>query len=162
MTARQNKAAVEDSLGSLDGGDQVASTTDPYETGAVSEDGTIAYSTITYTADAVDLTEPTKSALENPASQSREAGLTVEIGGSALDAEEEPGGTTELIGVAVAAVVLVDRPRVAGRGRIVAADRHRGRGRRLRLRRHAIARSNGARAAPCGANAAPPIHIGYA
>ncbi|MFF1682257.1 MMPL family transporter [Streptomyces sp. NPDC058256] len=107
VTARENKAVVEDTLGSLDGGDQVASTADPYETGTVSEDGTIAYSTITYTADAVDLTEPTKSALEDAASQARDAGLTVEIGGSALDSEEEPGGTTELIGVAVAAVVLV-------------------------------------------------------
>ncbi|KAK1185511.1 MMPL family transporter [Streptomyces sp. NBS 14/10] len=107
VTARENKAAVEDTLGSLDGGAQVASTTDPYETGAVSEDGTIAYSTITYTADAVDLAEPTKSALEDAASQARDAGLTVEIGGSALDSEEEPGGTTEIIGVAVAAVVLV-------------------------------------------------------
>ncbi|WP_049574742.1 MMPL family transporter [Streptomyces sp. SBT349] len=107
VTAGENEAAVADALGSLDGGDQVASTTDPYETGAVSEDGTIAYSTITYTADAVDLTEPTKSALEDAAGQAREAGLTVEIGGSALDSEEEPGGTTELIGVAVAAVVLV-------------------------------------------------------
>ncbi|MGP4047757.1 MMPL family transporter [Streptomyces sp. 2A115] len=107
VTAREHKAAVEDTLGSLDGGDQVASTTDPYETGAVSEDGTIAYSTITYTADAVDLTAPTKSALEDAASQARDAGLTVEIGGSALDSEEAPGGTTELIGVAVAAVVLV-------------------------------------------------------
>ncbi|MFI9758017.1 MMPL family transporter [Streptomyces sp. NPDC051963] len=107
VTARENRAAVEDTLGSLDGGDQVASTTDPYETGAVSEDGTIAYSTITYTADAVDLTEPTKSALEDAASKARDTGLTVEIGGSALDAEEEPGGTTEIIGVAVAAVVLV-------------------------------------------------------
>ncbi|WP_128375198.1 MMPL family transporter [Streptomyces cavernae] len=107
VTARENKAAVEDMLGSLDGGDQVSSTTDPFETGAVSEDGTIAYSTITYTADAVDLTEPTKSALEDAASQARDAGLTVEIGGSALDAEEALGGTTEIIGVAVAAVVLV-------------------------------------------------------
>ncbi|WP_275561506.1 MMPL family transporter [Streptomyces sp. 5-6(2022)] len=107
VTARENKAAVEDTLGSLDGGDQVASTTDPYETCAVSEDGTIAYSTITYTADAVDLTESTKSALEDAASQARDAGLTVEVGGSALDSEEEPGGTTEIIGVAVAAVVLV-------------------------------------------------------
>ncbi|MEU0212571.1 MMPL family transporter [Streptomyces canus] len=107
VTARENKAAVEDALGSLDGGGQVASTTDPYTTDAVSEDGTIAYSTITYTADAVDLTEPTKSALEDAANQARDAGLTVEIGGSALDAEEELGGTTELIGVAVAAVVLV-------------------------------------------------------
>ncbi|GAA2327469.1 hypothetical protein GCM10010246_06660 [Streptomyces cuspidosporus] len=107
VTARENKAAVEDALGSLDGGGQVASTTDPYETGAVSEDGTIAYSTITYTADAVDLTEATKSALEDAARHARDAGLTVEIGGSALDSEEEPGGTTEIIGVVVAAVVLV-------------------------------------------------------
>ncbi|MGP3940694.1 MMPL family transporter [Streptomyces sp. 6N106] len=107
VTARENKAAVQDTLGSLDGGDQVASTTDPYESGAVSEDGTIAYSTITYTEGAVDLTESTKSALEDAANQARDAGLTVEIGGSALDVEEEPGGTTELIGVAVAAVVLV-------------------------------------------------------
>ncbi|MES4904220.1 MULTISPECIES: MMPL family transporter [unclassified Streptomyces] len=107
VTARENKAAVEDTLGSLDGGDQVASTTDPYETGAVSEDGTIAYSTITYTADAVDLNESTKSALEDAANQARDAGLTVEIGGSALDSEVSPGGTTEIIGVVVAAVVLV-------------------------------------------------------
>ncbi|MFE6489686.1 MMPL family transporter, partial [Streptomyces sp. NPDC057757] len=107
ITARENKVVVRDTLGSLNGGDQVASTTDPYETGAVSGDGTIAYSTITYSANAVDLAEPTKSALEDAAGRARDAGLTVEIGGSALDAEVEPGGTTELIGVVVAAVVLV-------------------------------------------------------
>ncbi|QCX74060.1 Membrane protein YdfJ [Streptomyces sp. YIM 121038] len=107
MTAEENKAAVAEALGLLDGGDQVASATDPYKTGAVSKDRTIAYSTITYTADAVDLTGPTKSALEGAASQARDAGLTVEIGGSALASEESPGGTTEVVGVAVAAVVLV-------------------------------------------------------
>ncbi|MCG0285573.1 MMPL family transporter [Streptomyces sp. PSAA01] len=107
VTAEENRAAVQDTLGSLDGGDQVASTTDPFEDGAVSEDGTIAYSMITYTEGAVDLTASTKSALEDAANQARDAGLTVEVGGSALDSEEEPGGTTELIGVAVAAVVLV-------------------------------------------------------
>ncbi|MDH6612339.1 RND superfamily putative drug exporter [Streptomyces sp. SAI-208] len=107
VTAGRNKAAVADALGSLDRGEQVASATDPYTTGAVSKDGTIAYSTILYTADAVDLTASTKSALEDAAGRARDAGLTVEIGGSALDAEEELGGTTEMIGVAVAAVVLV-------------------------------------------------------
>ncbi|MEU5994961.1 MMPL family transporter [Spirillospora sp. NPDC047418] len=107
VTARENRAAVENALGTLDGGDQIASATDPYETGAVSDDGTIAYSTITYTADAVDLTASAKSALEDAAGQARDAGLTVEVGGSALDTDEAPGGTTELIGVAVAAVVLV-------------------------------------------------------
>ncbi len=107
VTAEENKAAVEETLGSLEGGSQVASVADPYESGTVSEDGTIAFSTITYTADVIDLTEATKSALEDAAEQARTAGLTVEIGGSALDSDEAPGGTTELIGVAVAAVVLV-------------------------------------------------------
>jgi RND superfamily putative drug exporter len=107
ITAEENKAAVEEALGSLDGGTQFASATDPFTTGAVSEDGTIAYSTVTYTADAVDLTDATKDALQDAAGDAREAGLTVETGGSALDSEEEPGGTTELVGVAVAAVVLV-------------------------------------------------------
>ncbi|MFD0684526.1 MMPL family transporter [Actinomadura fibrosa] len=107
VTAGPNRAAVERALGSLDGGGQVASVTDPYEDGAVSRDGTIAYSTIAYSADAVDLTAPAKSALEDAAATARDAGLTVEIGGSALDAEEAPGGTTEIIGVVVAAVVLI-------------------------------------------------------
>ncbi|NGO68613.1 MMPL family transporter [Streptomyces boncukensis] len=107
VTAKEHKAAVEKTLNSLDGGDQVESATDPYKTDAVSKDGTIAYSTVTYTADAVDLEDSTKSALEGAADKARDAGLTVEIGGSALDTEEEPGGTTEIIGVAVAAVVLV-------------------------------------------------------
>ncbi|RKN40343.1 MMPL family transporter [Streptomyces hoynatensis] len=107
VTAGEPRAAVEEALGSLEGGDQVASIDDPFAAGAVSEDGTIAYATVTYTADAVDLGEPAKSALQNAADQAREAGLTVEIGGSALDAEVSPGGTTELVGVAVAAVVLV-------------------------------------------------------
>ncbi|TDC55732.1 MMPL family transporter [Actinomadura sp. KC345] len=107
VTAGENRTAVERTLAALGGGGQVASATDPYETGAVSGDGTIAYSTITYTAEAVDLTQPAKSALQNAAGQARDAGLTVEIGGSALDSEEAPGGTTEIIGVGVAAVVLV-------------------------------------------------------
>ncbi|MFD9908526.1 MMPL family transporter [Streptomyces sp. NPDC059063] len=107
VTAGAYKAAVEDALRSLDGGGQLASATDPYETGAVSEDGTIAYATLTYTADADDLTGPTKSALEDAAREAGDEGLTVEIGGSALEAEESPGGTTEIVGVAVAAVVLV-------------------------------------------------------
>ncbi|MCU1418926.1 MAG: rane transport protein, partial [Mycetocola sp.] len=107
MTSTQNKEAVYAALGSVGGGGQVAEAMDPFETGAVSEDGTVAYSTITYTEAAVDLTGATKSALEEAADRASDAGLTVEIGGSALDAEVSPGGTTEMIGVAIAAVVLV-------------------------------------------------------
>ncbi|WP_245938250.1 MMPL family transporter [Williamsia limnetica] len=107
MTATENRAAVEETLGVLEGGDQVASVTDPFETDAVSDDDTIAYSTVTYNVGAVDLTAPAKSALEYAADQARDAGLTVEIGGSALESEVSPGGTTEIIGIAVAAVVLI-------------------------------------------------------
>jgi len=107
ITATEQKAAVRDTLSALDGGDQIASVSDPFEDGAVSEDGTIAYSTVTYTTGAVELTESTKSALGDAADQARDAGLTAEIGGDALDAEVEPGGTSELIGVVVASVVLV-------------------------------------------------------
>ncbi|WP_367124276.1 MMPL family transporter [Streptomyces phytohabitans] len=107
VTAGEHRAAVRGALGSLEGGGQVASVTDPYETDAVSADGTVAYSTVTYDADTADLTAPTKSALERAAERARDTGLTAEVGGSALDVEEEPGGTTEIVGVAVAAVVLV-------------------------------------------------------
>jgi len=107
VTATDNKAAIEDAIGSLADGKQVAEATDPFETDAISDDGTIAYSTITYTETAVDLTGSTKTALADAAAQAEAAGLTAEIGGSALDAEVSPGGTTEMIGVAIAAVVLI-------------------------------------------------------
>ncbi|SOD63437.1 putative drug exporter of the RND superfamily [Streptomyces zhaozhouensis] len=107
VTAAEHRAVVEETLDALGAGEQVASTTDPYTTGAVSEDGTIAYSTVAYDVDALDLTDASRNALGEAADRAGEAGLTVEVGGSALDSEEEPGGTTEIIGVAVAAVVLV-------------------------------------------------------
>ncbi|MDO9457083.1 MMPL family transporter [Nocardioides sp.] len=107
VTSAANQAAVEDAIASLEGGAQVGNAMDPFEAGAVSEDGTIAYSTITYTESAVDLTDATRTALEDAAGRARDAGLTVAIGGEALDAEVSPGGTTEMIGVAIAAVVLV-------------------------------------------------------
>jgi len=107
ITAPANQAVVEEVLGSLRDGDQVAEVMDPFADGAVSADGTIAYSAISYTEATTDLSGATKRALEDSAAEGRDAGLTVEVGGSALDAEESLGGTTEMIGVAVAAVVLI-------------------------------------------------------
>lgn len=107
LTTAENRAVVDDALGSLSGGAQVGSISDPFADGTVSDDGTIAFSTIAYDSEVADLEEGTKSALEDAAEQARDAGLTVEVGGSALDAEVALGGTTELVGVAVAAVVLV-------------------------------------------------------
>ncbi|WP_217144402.1 MMPL family transporter [Streptomyces sp. AC627_RSS907] len=106
MTDAGNKAAVEKTVGELADGSEVASVADPYTGDAVSKDGTIAYASVKYDVSGMELEESTKDALEDAAQQARDAGLTVEIGGDALQAVPETGAT-EIIGIAVAAVVLV-------------------------------------------------------
>ncbi|WP_369178565.1 MMPL family transporter [Streptomyces mutabilis] len=106
MTDPDNKAAVEKTVADLDDGSEVASVADPYTGNAVSKDGTIAYASVKYDVSGMELEDSTKDALEDAAQQARDAGLTVEIGGDALQAVPHTG-TTEIIGIAVAAVVLV-------------------------------------------------------
>ncbi|MGW2105475.1 MMPL family transporter [Streptomyces sp. NPDC001948] len=108
VTAGPNKAAIERIVADVAGGDQVKGALDPFKmAGAVSKDGTTAYSTVSYDVQSIDLTDATTKALEDAAEKGRDAGLTVELGGSALVPEGELGGTTELVGVAAAAVVLL-------------------------------------------------------
>ncbi|MEU0627273.1 MMPL family transporter [Streptomyces sp. NPDC005989] len=108
VTAGPNKAAIEEIVADVAGGDQVKGALDPFTmAGAVSKDGTTAYSTVSYDVQSIDLTDATTKALEDAAEKGRDAGLTVELGGSALVPEGELGGTTELVGVAAAAVVLL-------------------------------------------------------
>ncbi|MFL9658169.1 MMPL family transporter [Streptomyces sp. PB17] len=106
MTDAGNKATVEKTVDELADGSEVASVADPYTGDAVSKDGTIAYASVKYDVSGMELEESTKDALEDAAQQARDAGLTVEIGGDALQAVPETGAT-EVIGIAVAAVVLV-------------------------------------------------------
>ncbi|NJP23443.1 MMPL family transporter [Microbispora sp. SCL1-1] len=106
VTARANKAAIEKALGTLEGSAQVDSVSDPFSSGAVSKDGTMAYARINYTVGADDLTQEAKQTLQAAADQARGAGLTVEFGGTALLTQPQTGASTELIGLGVAAVVL--------------------------------------------------------
>ncbi|MFE5598648.1 MMPL family transporter [Streptomyces coelicoflavus] len=106
MTDAGNKATVEKTVDELSDGSEVASVADPYTGNAVSKDGTIAYASVKYDVSGMELEESTKDALEDAAQQARDAGLTVEVGGDALQAVPETGAT-EVIGIAVAAVVLV-------------------------------------------------------
>ncbi|GGS82445.1 MMPL family transporter [Streptomyces griseoviridis] len=106
MTDAGNKAAVLKAVDELGDGSEVASVADPYEGKTVSKDGTIAYTSVKYDVSGMELEESSKDALEDAAQQARDAGLTVEIGGDALQAAPETGAT-EVIGIAVAAVVLV-------------------------------------------------------
>ncbi|MCC8336581.1 MMPL family transporter [Streptomyces sp. R1] len=106
MTDAGNKATVQKTVDELTDGSEVASVADPYTGNAVSKDGTIAYASVKYDVSGMELEESTKDALEDAAQQARDAGLTVEVGGDALQAVPETGAT-EVIGIAVAAVVLV-------------------------------------------------------
>ncbi|MFF7554470.1 MMPL family transporter [Streptomyces olivaceus] len=106
MTDAGNRATVEKTVDDLADGSEVASVADPYQGDAVSKDGTIAYASVKYDVSGMELEESTKDALEEAAQQARDAGLTVEVGGDALQAVPETGAT-EIIGIAVAAVVLV-------------------------------------------------------
>ncbi|MFE5758576.1 MMPL family transporter [Streptomyces massasporeus] len=107
VTAAGNKKAVEKAVAGLGDGTQVASAVDPFRAGTVSQDGTTAFATVTYKVGANDLTDASRGHLERTIDGARDAGLTVEAGGTALAEEGGPGGAAEVIGVAIAAVVLL-------------------------------------------------------
>jgi RND superfamily putative drug exporter len=106
VTAKDNKAVVEKTVRELRDGSEVASVADPFTAHAVSKDGTIAYAQVKYKVSGMELEDASKDALREGAQHARDGGLTVEIGGDALSAVPETGAT-EVIGIAIAAVVLV-------------------------------------------------------
>ncbi|MGW7070945.1 MMPL family transporter [Streptomyces sp. NPDC054855] len=107
VTDAANKAEIEKTVTALkSGSDEVARADSPFRTKTVSKDGSTAYASVSYKVTSMELTEDSREALEKTTDQARESGLTVEVGGDALQAMPETGAT-EIIGIAVAAVVLV-------------------------------------------------------
>ncbi|WP_371598274.1 MMPL family transporter [Streptomyces sp. NBC_00564] len=106
MADAANKATVEKTVEALGDGSEVTSVTDPYKAKSISDDGTVAYAQVSYKVSGMELKDSSKEALEDAAKEARAGGMTVEIGGDALQATPETG-STEIIGIAVAAVVLV-------------------------------------------------------
>ncbi|MFD7714285.1 MMPL family transporter [Streptomyces sp. NPDC059814] len=107
MTDPANKADVKKITAQLkSGSDQVASVVDPYDGKAVSKNGSTAYVSVTYKVNSMELTDAARDALEDAGEAAQKTGMTVEIGGDALQVMPETGAT-EIIGVALAAVVLV-------------------------------------------------------
>lgn len=107
VTDKADRAVVEEVLREL-GADSrnIAAVVDPYRARAVSQDRSIAFAQVSYTVPAGEMTDGDKETLEHAAEIGHDAGLTVEIGGEALD-ETAGANAAEIIGVALAAVVLV-------------------------------------------------------
>jgi putative drug exporter of the RND superfamily len=107
VTASHMRTVIDGFVTEAGKGAQVAGVVSPFRAGAVSEDVSTAYATVTYTVAAGDLTDADKDALEHAVDDARDAGLTVEAGGTVVSGRPEAGGPAEGIGVAVAAIVLL-------------------------------------------------------
>ncbi|MGW4234527.1 MMPL family transporter [Streptomyces sp. NPDC004980] len=106
FTDPANLRILEQTVASLADAPQVAGVQDPFDAGTVSPDKSIAFSEVTYSVPGEEISAGARKALLSAAGQARDAGLTVEIGGDAVEGEE-PGGITEIMGVAIAALVLL-------------------------------------------------------
>ncbi|MFM9494334.1 MMPL family transporter [Streptomyces galilaeus] len=107
VTAAGHRAVVDTLVSEAAEGPQVDSVTDPFKANTVSEDGSTAYATVTFKVKADDLTDSSKDALQSAVDEARSAGLTVEVGGTALASQPAAGGSAEAIGIALAALVLL-------------------------------------------------------
>ncbi|MGW4700812.1 MMPL family transporter [Streptomyces sp. NPDC004285] len=107
MTDPAHKAVVEETVSALkSGSDQIVQVTDPYTAHAVSQNGSTAYVSVSYKVNAMELTDETRDALKQAGENAQGKGLTVEVGGDALQSMPEQGAS-EAIGIVLAGFVLV-------------------------------------------------------
>ncbi|AJF65646.1 MMPL family transporter [Streptomyces vietnamensis] len=107
MTDPAHKAVVEETVAALkSGSDQIVQVTDPYTAHAVSQNGSTAYVSVSYKVNGMELTDETREALKDAGHDAQGKGLTVEIGGDALQTMPEQGAS-EAIGIVLASIVLV-------------------------------------------------------
>jgi putative drug exporter of the RND superfamily len=86
----------------------VTGTSPAFADGTVSPERDVAYVTVHYAADAADVTDAELDALTSAAGSAEASGVRVELGGEVVEENGDDGGhTSELIGMAVALVVLV-------------------------------------------------------
>jgi len=98
--------AIDAALATVATAPEVASATNPFDSGTVSPDRTVALATVSFTEPGAELPDATKQLAEDAAEVARDAGLVVEIGGDAL-AHMAHSSSAEMIGLMVAIVVLL-------------------------------------------------------
>jgi RND superfamily putative drug exporter len=106
LTDPTQRAAVEAALADSADSPEVVSVTDPFTTGTVSAEGLIAFADVNYATPASEVSEDAALALDEVVARGEDAGLQVEIGGD-VGPQEEVGHSSEMIGLAVAVVVLL-------------------------------------------------------
>ncbi|MEO6628044.1 MAG: MMPL family transporter [Aquihabitans sp.] len=87
--------------------DGVTMAAPPSATGAVSPDGSVALGHVQYPDPVMEVTDETKEAVSEAVVGARETGLIVEFGGQVVPGVETEPPSSELLGLAVAVVVLL-------------------------------------------------------
>jgi RND superfamily putative drug exporter len=107
LSTPERRAAVAAVLAQVRRDDHVVAVTDPFTTQGVSADGRIARATATYDLDPLNVQDENREALLAAADTGRAAGLQVELSGLAATEQQKGGGVAELVGVPVAALILL-------------------------------------------------------
>uniref|UniRef100_UPI002741FDBB MMPL family transporter n=1 Tax=Actinoplanes sp. RD1 TaxID=3064538 RepID=UPI002741FDBB len=104
----ESRAVIEQTVAAAAKAPQVAGVADPFTAGTVSPDGSTALANVGYPVTRAQLGDGTLDALEAVFQPARDAGLRVELGGSAYgDTPGETSHVTEAAGLLIALVVLV-------------------------------------------------------
>jgi len=106
LEAPANRAAVEAALATAADSPQVSRVVPPAAGSSISADGSTGFASVSYDVPSAEVTDASRAQLEEAVEQARDDGLTAEVRGSALDSPTSMSAI-ELIGVAVAAVVLL-------------------------------------------------------
>lgn len=97
-------SAVDEILARAKAAGQVVTVTNPFTEGTVSKDGTIAYADAIYTVPVADITNRSKTALEQSAQPAHAVGITVAFAGGVIP---PPGAkSSEGLGILIAYIVL--------------------------------------------------------
>lgn len=106
IAAPGNASAVGEAVARIAAVPGVAGIPDPYATGAISPDGTVALGLVSFDSKLGDITDQQRDAVRAAADPARAAGVTVAFGGDAYNRMAQVDGG-EVIGLIVAGLVLV-------------------------------------------------------
>jgi RND superfamily putative drug exporter len=106
LASAKNQALISSTLEAVGSTDVAAATPPSAAAGTISQDGRTGVASVTFTKQSIDLSDAQKEAITEAPEEARAAGLTVAVGGDAVQ-EQSATGATELIGVLIALVVLV-------------------------------------------------------
>lgn len=107
LTDPRATKAMDDAMLAIAEVDGVAVSASPTLTKSFSPDGTVALGSVHYPVSAFEVTEKTTDAVAAAVEPTRAAGYTVEFGGEVVPGVSQKPPSSELIGLAVAVVVLL-------------------------------------------------------